>query len=380
MIRKIVPSRITDAREARSLSMGDLADSIGVTRQSISKYERGIMNPTPDTLKAISSALCFPIEYFYKEDISGTASSSSLFFRSKSNIALKVKTACKYQVKWTNEIIRLLGKYVDFIDAEIPVSDIDYEDLSAEDIEELAASIRKMWGLGDDPLKDIVGILENKGVIISQFSPCTFCAFKGIDAFSAWLEGIPYILYHSVQKSAVRTRFSLLHELGHLILHSSISDNDSRKKEIVDFADMQADLFAAAFLLPPTSFPNDIRGTSLASLEIVKRKWGAAMSTIIRRCETLNILTENQLNYLKRQMTINKYWHKEPLDDELTFAGPEMIRDAVLLLIENNIFTKDSFIITSALSVNDLKSICALPDDFFNDYNRRQKPILRVIS
>lgn len=66
MIRKIVPSRITDAREARSLSMGDLADSIGVTRQSISKYERGIMNPTPDTLKAISSALCFPIEYFIR--------------------------------------------------------------------------------------------------------------------------------------------------------------------------------------------------------------------------------------------------------------------------------------------------------------------------
>ena len=76
MIRKIVPSRITDAREARSLSMGDLADSIGVTRQSISKYERGIMNPTPDTLQAISNLLSFPIEYFYKEDIPRTAGSS----------------------------------------------------------------------------------------------------------------------------------------------------------------------------------------------------------------------------------------------------------------------------------------------------------------
>lgn len=380
MIRKIVPSRITDAREARSLSMGDLADSIGVTRQSISKYERGIMNPTPDTLQAISNLLSFPVEYFYKEDISVKAGSSPLFFRSKSNIALKVKAACKYQIKWTAEIRGLLNNYVDFVDEEIPVSDIDYEDLSTEDIEEMALHIRKIWGLGDDPLKDIVGILENKGVIISEFSPCTFCGFKGIDAFSAWMDGIPYILYHSIQKSAVRTRFSILHELGHLIMHSSISDNDSRKKEIVDFADMQADLFAAAFLLPSTSFPNDICGTSLASLQIVKRKWGAAMSTIIRRCETLDILTENQLNYLKRQMTTNKYWHKEPLDDDLIMAGPEILRDAIMLLIENGIFTRDSFINASALSINDLKSICALPDDFFDNYNRRQKPILRVIS
>ena len=104
------------------------------------------------------------------------------------------------------------------------------------------------------------------------------------------------------------------------------------------------------------------------------------MSTIIRRCETLDILTENQLNYLKRQMTTNKYWHKEPLDDDLITAGPEILRDAIMLLIENGIFTRDSFINASALSINDLKSICALPDDFFDNYNKRQKPILRVIS
>ena len=44
----VIPGRITEAREARVLSMGDLADRIGVTRQSVSKYERGIMNPSPD--------------------------------------------------------------------------------------------------------------------------------------------------------------------------------------------------------------------------------------------------------------------------------------------------------------------------------------------
>ena len=163
-------------------------------------------------------------------------------------------------------------------------------------------------------------------------------------------------------------------------MHSSISEEDSIKKEVADFADMQADRFAAAFLLPATTFPQDIRGTSLASLEIVKRKWGAAMSTIIKRCETLELLSDNQINYLKRQMTTNKYWYKEPLDDILTLDGPAILKDAILLLIDNKIFTKNYFLNASALSANDLKSICSLPDDFFDGFNQRQKPILKVIT
>ena len=380
MTSSVIPSRITEAREARAMSMEDLAEDIGVTRQSVSKYERGIVSPSPEMLQAISFSLGFPIEFFYKIEKNANAGSSPLFFRSKSNIAKKVKTACKYQIKWTDEIKKQLETYVDFVERDLPTIDIEYEDLTFEDIEELALTIRKTWGINDDPIGDLIGLLENRGVIVTQFAISDFCEFKGIDAFSCWKDGTPYILYHSIQKSAVRTRFSILHELGHLIMHSSIAESDSVKKGIVDLADMQADRFAAAFLLPATSFPKDIRSTSLVSLEIVKRKWGAAMSTIIKRCETLELLTENQINYLKRQMTTQKYWYKEPLDDVLTVAEPEMLRDAIYLLIDNNIITKSAFINTSALPIQVLKHICGLQDEFFDEYNQRKKPALRLLK
>lgn len=380
MTSTVIASRITEAREARAMSMEDLAENIGVTRQSVSKYEKGIVNPSPEILQAISYALSFPTEFFYKTEQKTLAGSSPLFFRSNSNIAKKVKNACKYQIKWTDEIKKQLERYVDFVERDIPTLDKEYEDLALEDIEELALTIRKAWGLSDDPIDDLIGVLENKGVIVTQFATSDFCTFKGIDAFSCWKDGTPYILYHSIQKSAVRTRFSILHELGHLIMHSSIAEDEAVKKDIVDLADMQADRFAAAFLLPATSFPKDIRSTSLSSLEIVKRKWGAAMSTIIRRCETLDLLTENQINYLKRQMTTRKYWHKEPLDDILTVAAPEMLRDAIYLLVDNKIITPIAFINASGLSPADLKYICGLPDEFFDGFNQRKKPILRVIK
>ncbi|MBR4049259.1 MAG: helix-turn-helix domain-containing protein [Clostridia bacterium] len=379
MINLIIPSRITEAREARAMSMEDLAENIGVTRQAISKYERGITSPSPEMLQAISYSLSFPLDFFYKTEKKINAGSSSLFFRSNSNIPKKIKNACKYQIKWTDEVKKQLEEYVDFIERDVPTIDIEYNDLTFDDIEEMALSIRREWGLGDEPIGDLIGVLENRGIIITQFATNKFCEFKGIDAFSCWKDGTPYIIYHSITKSAVRTRFSILHELGHLIMHNSISESDSLKKDIVDFADMQADRFAAAFLLPATSFPNDIRSTSLVSLEAVKRKWGAAMSTIIRRCETLELLTDNQVNYLKRQMTTQKYWHKEPLDDVLNIPAPEILRDAIYLLIDNGIITKSSFINSSALSTNDLKYICGLPDAFFDECDQRKKPALRLV-
>lgn len=379
MTSTVIPSRITEARESRAMSMGDLAEDIGVTRQTISKYEHGIVSPSPDMIQAISYNLGFPAEFFYKAEQESSAASSSLFFRSNSNISQKVKAACSYQIKWINEVKKQLEKYVDFIERDLPTIDRDYEDLSQEDIEELALSVRERWGLNDDPIDDLIGILENNGIIVSQFAISDFCPFKGIDAFSCWKDGTPYILYHCIPKSAVRTRFSILHELGHLIMHSSITREDSVKKGVIDLADDQADCFASAFLLPSTSFPKDIRSTSLVSLEVVKKKWGASMSAIIRRCGVLGILSENQINYLKRQMTTRKYWHKEPLDDVLTIAAPEMIRDAIFLLIDNKIITKSSFINELGLSVDDLKYICGLPDKFFDEYTQRKKPLLRVL-
>lgn len=376
----IIPSRITEAREARAFSMGDLADSIGVTRQSISKFERGIINPSIQSLQAIANVLQLPLDFFYKKNSGTIARASSLFFRSKANISKKIKIACKYQIKWADEIKNQLESYVDFIEQDIPFIDKNYETLLDEDIEELALQIREKWGIGPSPIKDLVGLLENKGIIFAQISSRKTNLYKGIDAFSSWKNGTPYILYNTVKESAVRIRFSICHELGHLIMHNSISEEDALKKSIIDYADAQADRFAAAFLLPSTLFPNDIHGSALSMLEPVKRKWGASFSTIIKRCETLNLLTENQIGYLGRQMTMKKYWREEPLDDILTVEGPGILRSAIMMLIEEGFITKEHFAMLSALSSDDLRILCALPENFFFEYDNRQKPFLKVIG
>lgn len=65
-MEKVIASRITEARESRALSMEDLAESINVTRQTVSKYEKGVVSPSPDVLLDISHTLDFPVDFFYK--------------------------------------------------------------------------------------------------------------------------------------------------------------------------------------------------------------------------------------------------------------------------------------------------------------------------
>ena len=50
----VIPARITEAREARALSMEELSAEIGVTRQAISKFEKGITPPSDSRMTTVS--------------------------------------------------------------------------------------------------------------------------------------------------------------------------------------------------------------------------------------------------------------------------------------------------------------------------------------
>lgn len=137
-------------------------------------------------------------------------------------VSQKVKKACRYQLKWADEVKQQLETYISFIPQELPVSDRDYRDLSLDEVEEIAMDVRSQWGMDDDPIGDLIGLLENHGIIVAEFTGSQQCEFRGIDALSCWENGTPYILYQPAEKSAVRIRFSILHELGHLLLHSDV--------------------------------------------------------------------------------------------------------------------------------------------------------------
>lgn len=97
-------------------------------------------------------------------------------------------------------------------------------------------------------------------------------------------------------------RFTLAHELGHVIMHQKPS------------ADMEseADRFAAEFLMPARDIRPELRPLSLSRLVVLKQYWRVSMAALIQRAGDLKVITERQRRSLWTQMSKEGYRKVEP--------------------------------------------------------------------
>lgn len=335
----IIPSRIKQARVSRGYSMADLGNLVGVSRQAISKYEIGTYTPTEAVLSRIASVLRYEISFFRKPLPSDAASPSTVFFRSRRSTTKKSKEAAKEKIAIFQEIDKYLRQFVSFPKVNLPTIDyhFTYEQLDIQQIEEFAIAVRSYWGLGNAPIVNLTNVFQKNGIMISVMNLNN----KKIDAFSVWKDAIPYIFLSSEKYSDVRLRFTLAHELGHLLLHANyINEEEIQTKVISEKIEKEADLFAAALLLPAATFSNDIYSTSIDHFINLKKKWKSSIGSMIYRCQDLDLLTENQIKYLKDQMSYNRYWKSEPLDNIIPLEQPFAHKQAFDLILNNHIVTE----------------------------------------
>lgn len=375
---EVIPIRIREARVARGFSMIDLADRIGVTRQAISKYELGASRIGVDKLLSMCEVLDFPLDFFLKpkEDSSDRSSKSVVFFRSV-NIPKKTKSIYKQKIEFISEILCFLERYIDFppldlLDAR-NVKSQGY--LSDSEIESIALNLRNNWGLGLDPIDNLANLLLKKGFIVSRVELETVKT----DALSRWHEERPYIIIGSDKNCAVRSRFDLAHELGHLLLHSHLEQEDISKnhKQI----EKEANKFAGAFLLPYESFSNDIYNINIDNFIVLKKKWKVSISSMIRRCYDLDLITDKQYSNLNRYLNRKRWRIKEPLDDVIEHERPNLFKEAFELLIDNKIVSVDYILEEIALNSKEIESLCFLPEGFFYKYVKdKSTPKLRLIK
>lgn len=83
----IYANSIKIARESRGLSQSDLSKLIGVTQATLSRFENGVLDVTPDAVKKIGVALNYP-ESFFERDVRWVGE-SSLFYRKRASMTVK---------------------------------------------------------------------------------------------------------------------------------------------------------------------------------------------------------------------------------------------------------------------------------------------------
>ncbi|HIJ57984.1 MAG TPA: ImmA/IrrE family metallo-endopeptidase [Deltaproteobacteria bacterium] len=291
--------RLKGARKMSGLSMEALSERVGqaVTKQAISKYEMGLMNPGSDALVALSRALGVKSDYFFR---SQKVSLGELEFRKKSKLGRKEEESVRYRtldfLERYREIEDILGDKAIF---KNPLSDINV--LNPEDAEKAAFEIRRKWKLGEAPISNLMELLEDK--VIRIFEIETGEAFHGI---SAWAGDIPVIAVRK-QDDLLRKQFTISHELGHILLKIR-EKNDQRAREKL------CHTFAGAFLLPENVIKAELgeQRTKIALWELKKIKgiYGISIQAIMARARHLGIISD--YTYRNFCITVNtRGWKTE---------------------------------------------------------------------
>ncbi|EOE1542377.1 ImmA/IrrE family metallo-endopeptidase [Providencia rettgeri] len=353
--RSINPNRLTEAREAKGLTMAELARVLDISRQAISSFEKGLKNPSPDTLSMISKVLGFPERFFLSNEGSPQIE-GAVHFRSRSTATKKERIKGKTKGRWVSLIVRECMKYVQLPDVELPPIDIpDFEILEDADIEEIATKVRRYWNMGDGPISNLTRLLENKGIIVANLH-----AAEKVDAFSFWDNDRPIIITDNT-RTAVRTRFSIAHELGHLILHRSVEDDYIDDKYLFEKVEGQANYFASCFLLPAKTFSREYYSPSLPALEKLKERWIVSLQCMTNRSNSLGLMSDNQKGYVYRQLA--PYRKKEPLDDVIPREEPVFINKLINLLDSHSILLKNQLLDLFPLPIQDIMSITKLKEN-----------------
>lgn len=369
-----VGERLKEAREARGLTQISLGEMLGVSNRAISQYERRKGSPHPEIMKKIPEILNMPYEFFFME-INEEVENKQIFYRSMSSTTAAARIRGNRRYEWLKRITDFIEEFVELPDVNFPQYILPQDPLkiSLEDIEAIADNLRKYWGLGEGPISNVVYLLENNGTIVSRMNLYA----NQLDAFSDWREANnrPYVILGSDKGSCARSRLDAAHELGHLVLHNGIGKVNLKNTPTFKLLEQQAFKFAGAFLLPATSFADDFMAPTLDVLLALKGKWKVSIGAMLMRAQDLDLLDSEQVSRLWRTYARRGYKKKEPLDDELIPEKPELLKQAIKFIIEENKRTKTQLLSELCLPRADIEEIAGLPSGYLDN-----KPKIKSLS
>ena len=350
------PIRLTEAREAVQLTQAALADLLDVTDATISKWEGGKQLPQEKALSALSSKLGYPIRWFTKP--LKKRSEGTFFHRSNSRTTKPVQAKATSNLRIASEVSELLLKWLDYPEINLnQVKEKNFLLLEEHEIEQAAIDCRNLWGLSDLPIPDVILAMESNGIITVRGH------LNDIrnDGVSNWINDRPYAFIASDKENGIRNRFDAAHELGHLICHRNVTKMEYQ--EHYKYIERQANLFASFFLMPASSFGEDVTLPTLDGFLTLKNRWKVSVAAMIERCHYMKRLTDHQrLSLIKGKSS--RGWAKREPKDDLPPERPRLLHRCVKMLIDNHIISKQSLLDEMALPAKKADEICGFEEYF----------------
>lgn len=318
-------ARLKAARQYNAMTIGDVAQALDVSNQSISQFENNKTEPKLENIFLLSNLLGFPKEYFYeRDDVNVTMGNT--YFRSLASTSKKERNAQVERVKLLSKIYFAIQNYITF-------PEFDLKMRADKTPEELADYVREKWELGRKPIYNLIDVMEKHGVVITN----AFEENKDIDAYSHVeiidRKAVPIVIL-GYETNIFRQQFNAAHELGHILTDGQYELEELSKAEYRDMEKFM-NRFAGALLIPEEMLQDDLRGNGKLDIRYyieLKKKYRVSAQALIVRANQIGAITANQYQYLMKQMSQHGYRTNEPLDDAYQLILPRYLKQAMTMI------------------------------------------------
>lgn len=300
----MIGRRLKVARAAAGLSLRELSARMDglVSAQAIGKYERDEDMPGSRALIGLATALGVSEDYLLNDE--------ELVLE---GVDFRKKSSSREEATIEARTLQLLERYLAIEDL-LNLRSVDWEQprsapypvAEVRDAEDAARSVRDDWGLGYDPIPKLAELLEERGVKVLSMD------LDDIDGLAARVRrrGREAARVVVIRKNiwAERKRFTLAHELGHMVMAPAPGVDEEKA----------AHRFAGAFLMPADVVRAEVgarRSTiSVAELVALKRRFGVSVQAIAFRCKDLGIIDQKAFSALFR-LFAQHGWRTPPFEE-----------------------------------------------------------------
>ncbi|MCF8341470.1 MAG: XRE family transcriptional regulator [Chitinophagaceae bacterium] len=282
-MESIVSIRIRNARIQHLLSLQQVADSVGVSKQMISKYEQGKVIPNSQKLISLGKLFNKKIDYFFSEP---EIKLGEINFRKKNKFSKKKVDALKEEIRVQIE------NYL-FVENICSLNTVFKNPIAnrlinnKHDVVNAVHYIREVWQIGNDTIHNIIELLEDNEVKVIEVNDDTM----QFDGLATKIDNKYYVVVINKNMPIERKRFTLLHELGHLLLNL----NNIEEKDVEKYCNW----FASEMLLSTENimieFGNKRKSITVEELKNVQSKYGISIKAIVYILSEVEIISQEKV-------------------------------------------------------------------------------------
>lgn len=303
----MIGTRIRQARLAAGLTLAGLGGKVGVSHTAVQKYEQGDITPSSSQLLKLAQACGVRTEYFLRTQ---GLQLDGVEFRRKTTFGKTAQEALQIRVlEMLERRIQLLGYFPDSPLLQFkPPAGLPTQVRTLQALEAFADQVREAWKLGGDPIGDLTDTLETLGLLVVIVDE-EHAGFSGLTATARTPQGQAFpVVAVSSRWHGDRQRFTLAHELGHLLLAGRLARTLDEEKA--------CDRFAGAFLAPMATVKLML-GSSRQSIEwqelyALKHEFGLSMAGWLMRAVQCGVISESDHLALWKRFSARGWRTGEP--------------------------------------------------------------------